>query len=160
MEDIHRVLIRLITMFVCASSHVFAFSYMSALLLLTESTRDLISPIGQTFAKQGREDKSQVRNEHSNNLIYSDELFPGKCLDFLIDPGNALVSRMVHLYLAGGAEGKPMAAECTLQFSLLIVLIFPFSPLTMFLLVSDLVTKVTKWKDIMLVNIESGDNEP
>ncbi|KAJ6925797.1 hypothetical protein NC651_010278 [Populus alba x Populus x berolinensis] len=125
-------------------------SYMSALLLLTESTRDLISPIGQTFAKQGREGKSQVRNEHSNNLIYSDELFPGKCLDFLIDPGNALVSRMVHLYLAGGAEGKPMAAECTLQFSLLIVLIFPFSPLTMFLLVSDLVTKVTKWKDIMV----------
>jgi len=34
----------------------------------------------------------------------------GKCLDFLIDAGNALASRMVHLYLADGAEGKPMAA--------------------------------------------------
>jgi hypothetical protein len=63
-------------MFVCASSHVFACPYMSALLLFTESTRDLISPIGQTFAKQGREGKSQVRNEYSNNLIYSAGLFP------------------------------------------------------------------------------------
>ncbi|KAI9395841.1 hypothetical protein POPTR_004G037750v4 [Populus trichocarpa] len=50
-------------MFVCASSHVFACPYMSALLLFTESTRDLISPIGQTFARQGREGKSQVRND-------------------------------------------------------------------------------------------------
>jgi len=41
----------------------------------------------------------------------------GKCLDFVIDAGNGLASRMVHLYLADGAEGKPMAAECTLQFS-------------------------------------------
>jgi hypothetical protein len=32
-----------------------------------------------------------------------------------------LVSRMVHLYLADGAEGNPMAAEFTVR-------IFPFSP--------------------------------
>ena len=36
--------------------------------------------------------------------------------DQTIDVGDALVSRMVRLYLADGAEGKPMAAECDCDF--------------------------------------------